>query len=162
MSVPNTNSFSLQDVVDEINPTSDDLATCVAEANSVGFDTEYYTAPATSLYEFRNYIDSSNLYLTSGGTHVNIEGESTTSQNITYTWKYVSYTGTKPTISYSGSNRSVGYTTPSITNSFATDQFNPFTITGNNATVTLEFTLTNATVDSISSNNTQTISIVLI
>ena len=55
MAVPDTNTFSLQDVVDEINPTTDDLQDCVDDANSSDYDTTYYTAPATSLLEFRNY-----------------------------------------------------------------------------------------------------------
>ena len=55
MAVPNTDTFSLQDVVDEINPTTDDLQDCVDDANSSDYDTTYYTAPATSLLEFRNY-----------------------------------------------------------------------------------------------------------
>lgn len=55
MGVPNNTTFSLQHVVDEINPTTDDLQDCVNDANSASYDTTYYTAPATSLLEFRNY-----------------------------------------------------------------------------------------------------------
>jgi hypothetical protein len=55
MAVPNTSTFSLQDVVDEINPTTDDLVDCIADASSSGYDTSYYSSPATSLLEFRNY-----------------------------------------------------------------------------------------------------------
>ena len=55
MAVPDTNTFSLQDVVDEISPASDDLSTCIAEANAAYWDTTYATLPATKLSEFRNY-----------------------------------------------------------------------------------------------------------
>ena len=55
MPVPDTNTFSLQDVVDEISPTSDDLSTCIAEANAAYWDTTYVTLPATKLSDFRNY-----------------------------------------------------------------------------------------------------------
>lgn len=55
MSVPNTNTFSLQDVIDEVGPSTDDLVDCIAEANSGDFDSAYYSSPATSLLEFRNY-----------------------------------------------------------------------------------------------------------
>ena len=55
MAVPNSDTFSLQHVVNEINPTTDDLQGCVNDANSASYDTNYYTAPATSLLEFRNY-----------------------------------------------------------------------------------------------------------
>ena len=58
MAVPNTTTFSLQDVVNEINPTSDDLVDCIADANSSGFDSNYYSSPATSLLEFRNYVQT--------------------------------------------------------------------------------------------------------
>ena len=43
MAVPDTNTFSLQDVVNEINPTTDDLIDCHADAIS-----SYYDAPNSS------------------------------------------------------------------------------------------------------------------
>ena len=55
MPVPDTNTFSLQDVVNEINPTTDDLVDCVSDANNSLYDVNYYSSPATSLLEFRNY-----------------------------------------------------------------------------------------------------------
>lgn len=55
MPVPDTNTFSLQDVVNEINPTTNDLVDCIADAEHVQFDPAYYTYPATNLLEFRNY-----------------------------------------------------------------------------------------------------------
>ena len=58
MAVPNTTTFSLQDVVDEVNPTTDDLLDCVSDANTGDYDASYFSAPATSLLEFRNYTDS--------------------------------------------------------------------------------------------------------
>jgi len=42
-------------VVNEIIPTTNDLASCIADANASFYDPSYYTAPATSLLEFRNY-----------------------------------------------------------------------------------------------------------
>ena len=55
MAVPDTNTFSLQDVVNEINPTTDDLQDCINDAVAGDYDPTYYTAPATNLLEFRNY-----------------------------------------------------------------------------------------------------------
>ena len=55
MAVPDTTTFSLQDVVNEVVPTTDDLLDCVADASPGSYDVAYYTAPATSLLEFRNY-----------------------------------------------------------------------------------------------------------
>jgi hypothetical protein len=59
MGVPNTNTFSLQDVVNEINPGSNSLQGCVNDAVTSNFDSNYFTSPATSLLEFRNYQVSS-------------------------------------------------------------------------------------------------------
>ena len=61
--VPDTETFSLQDVVDEILPSSTsaaptdkyDLQDCVADAIEENYDPTYYTSPADSLLEFRNY-----------------------------------------------------------------------------------------------------------
>lgn len=54
MAVPNTNTFSLQDVVNEINPSSDDLATCFAEANPNYFNPAY-SGTKDRLTNFRDY-----------------------------------------------------------------------------------------------------------
>ena len=55
MAVPDTTTFSLQDVVDNVTPTTNDLVDCVADAIGGSYDVAYYTTPATSLLEFRNY-----------------------------------------------------------------------------------------------------------
>jgi uncharacterized protein (TIGR02145 family) len=64
MAVPDTNTFSMQDVVDEINPSSNDLITCFDESREFGFDETYIPAgfdPHASdksgfeLLYFRNY-----------------------------------------------------------------------------------------------------------
>lgn len=57
MAVPNTNTFSLQDVVDEIDGTQSSFQDCIDDATESGFDDTYYTSPVTSLLEFRNYVD---------------------------------------------------------------------------------------------------------
>jgi hypothetical protein len=62
--VPDTETFSLQDVVNEVNPSSNDLITCFDESVLAGFDDQYIPsgfdpdAPDKSgyeLYYFRNY-----------------------------------------------------------------------------------------------------------
>lgn len=55
MAVPDTTTFSLQDVVNEVNPTTNDLVDCIADAITGQYDPAYFTAPATNLLEFRNY-----------------------------------------------------------------------------------------------------------
>lgn len=54
MPVPDNNFFTLQDVVDEINPTSDTLDTCFSEATTVLFDPTYI-GDEDRLSNFRNY-----------------------------------------------------------------------------------------------------------
>ena len=54
MAVPDTTTFTLQDVVDEINPTTDDLVDCFADATAACFDSSY-SGTKTELLNFRNY-----------------------------------------------------------------------------------------------------------
>lgn len=54
MAVPNTTTFSLQEVVNEVNPTTDDLVDCFADAISEYFDGTY-SGSKNSLLNFRNY-----------------------------------------------------------------------------------------------------------
>lgn len=76
MAIPNTTTFSLQNVVDEVNPTTNDLASCIADAIESYYDPAYYTAPATSLLEFRNYKPSFAIYRVVDG----FDSESATAQ----------------------------------------------------------------------------------
>ena len=54
MAVPNTTTFSLQDVVTEVVPTTNDLIDCFADANANEFDAAY-RGDKTNLLNFRNY-----------------------------------------------------------------------------------------------------------
>ena len=54
MAVPNTTTFKLQDVVDEINPTTDDLVDCFSDAVASKFDSSY-EGSKNQLLNFRNY-----------------------------------------------------------------------------------------------------------
>ena len=53
-----TGNISLQNVVDEIAGVQTSLQGCVNDADAGGFNGTYYTAPATSLAEFRGYDDT--------------------------------------------------------------------------------------------------------
>jgi len=55
MAVPNTNTFSLQDVVDEMNPTTDDLQSCFDDSVATSFDLNY-AGLKDRLSNFRNYV----------------------------------------------------------------------------------------------------------
>lgn len=54
MAVPNTNTFGLQDVVNEVVPSVDGLVECFAEANDIDFD-PIYEGLKNGLLNFRNY-----------------------------------------------------------------------------------------------------------
>ncbi len=54
MPVPNNYNFSLQDVVNEIPGSQDDLVECFAEATASKFDS-IYSGSKNSLRNFRNY-----------------------------------------------------------------------------------------------------------
>ena len=54
MAVPNTDTFSLQDVQAELGGVNDDLVECFANANANLFDSEY-EGSKNSLLNFRNY-----------------------------------------------------------------------------------------------------------
>ena len=56
--VPNTTTFTLQNVVDSVNPTTDDLVDCFADADSAQFDPAY-EGSKNQLYNFRNYGNKS-------------------------------------------------------------------------------------------------------
>lgn len=54
MAVPNTNTFSLQDVQTELGGVNDDLVECFANANAGSFDPAY-EGSKNQLLNFRNY-----------------------------------------------------------------------------------------------------------
>lgn len=113
MAVPNTTTFSLQDVVDEINPTTDDLVDCVSDATSGSYDGSYYSSPATSLLEFRNYgAGSTVLTLAVSGDNFVVAG-ATALQSIQLEFEYISQstTGATASVTRSGFPVSVGATT---------------------------------------------------
>ena len=163
MAVPNTNTFSLQDVTTEIYGDTNsgrNLADCFANANANGFDPNY-EEDKDSLSNFRNYSSGGLLTVQSAASGFPpisvalVDNESTSNQTLTFTWKYVSQVSDiSATLSYNGSSRSVGYTTNVISRSFSGGDFNhPFQISGgNSAQFQFEFTLISATVDRVPSN----------
>ncbi|WP_136465533.1 hypothetical protein [Flagellimonas onchidii] len=54
MAVPNTTNFTLQDVIDELPNSQDDLLECFAESNDASFDSAY-KGSKNQLLNFRNY-----------------------------------------------------------------------------------------------------------
>ena len=69
MAVPDTTTFTLQDVVTEINPTTDDLVDCFADAVAGNFDSSY-SGSKDELLNFRNYGASTltSFYVTVSGS----------------------------------------------------------------------------------------------
>jgi hypothetical protein len=60
MGVPNTTTFTLQNVVDVVNPTTDDLVDSFADAVSSKFDSNY-EGSKNQLLNFRNYDNTATL-----------------------------------------------------------------------------------------------------
>ena len=54
MAVPNTTSFTFQNVIDTVDPTTDDLVDCFADAVASKFDPNY-EGSKNQLLNFRNY-----------------------------------------------------------------------------------------------------------
>ena len=54
MAVPDRDDFTLQNVVTEVNPTTNDLVDCFADADSAKFDSSY-SGTKNQLLNFRNY-----------------------------------------------------------------------------------------------------------
>lgn len=77
MGVPNTTTFTLQNVVDVVNPTTDDLVDCFADAVASSFDSTY-SGSKDQLLNFRNYAGGAAVIISSSGT------SSTQSTSIVY------------------------------------------------------------------------------
>jgi len=91
MAVPDTTTFTLQNVVDEVNPTTDDLVDCFADAIAAKFDPTY-SGDKDNLLNFRNYNGGLPSFLGS------VNGTNNTcslAMNITY---YHNGSGTNPAV----------------------------------------------------------------
>tara|TARA_R110002050_G_C8492682_1_gene474806 strand:- start:48 stop:461 length:414 start_codon:yes stop_codon:yes gene_type:complete len=75
MGVPNTTTFTLQNVVDVVNPTTDDLVDCFADAVASKFDSNY-EGSKNQLLNFRNYDGVTLIAVTmSSGTSKDVCNE---------------------------------------------------------------------------------------
>ena len=75
MGVPNTTTFTLQNVVDVVNPTTDDLVDSFADAVSSKFDSNY-EGSKNQLLNFRNYDGVTLIAVTmSSGTSKDVCNE---------------------------------------------------------------------------------------
>ena len=116
MPVPNTTTFMLQDVVNTVNPTTDDLVDCFADAVSSKFDSSY-SGSKNNLLNFRNYDAGASgnqlsfITTSSGGTYGFYLSNATANSTVNATFKYLSKTtGDLPiTVRHAGVARSPGY-----------------------------------------------------
>ena len=104
MAVPDTTTFTLQNVVDEVNPTTDDLVDCFADAVVSKFDSAY--SSSVGLLKFRNYgaVTISSFLSGSGQT----DAKFICSQGVDTT-KYFNGSGSNPAVGdtvYENSNAS--------------------------------------------------------
>ena len=92
MAVPNTDTFSLQDVQAELGGVNDDLVECFANANTNLFDSDY-EGSKNSLLNFRNYGGYTKFYVSI------VSGSATTACGYSPTiLKYHDGTGDLPVI----------------------------------------------------------------
>ena len=119
MGVPNTTTFELQDVVDEVNPTTDDLVDCFADANASYFDSTY-EGSKNQLLNFRNYGATSRTMFTIDNSYSYGNASSACTLGTGTTLRNLWHTG-------SGTYPSVGdtiYQQATGTNNFTPQQFN--------------------------------------
>jgi len=90
MGVPNTTTFTLQNVLDVVTPTTDDLVDCFADATAAKFDSTY-SGDKDKLLNFRNYDGGLPSFLGSVETKDPCAG----TMNITY---YHNGSGTNPAV----------------------------------------------------------------
>tara|TARA_R110002124_G_C8646748_1_gene488848 strand:- start:62 stop:616 length:555 start_codon:yes stop_codon:yes gene_type:complete len=171
MGVPNTTTFSMQDVSSTVDPSKTQLTQLieVANAQSPSLWDPAYSGSKNSLLNFRNYDAGVSNLLTVTATSsgfppsgvILIQNNSVDSQAITYTWQYVSQTTTDflATVQYGGTTRAVGYTTPTINDTLETNPTSnysyqqPFSISGGNgATLTFKLVLLTAATDTVPSS----------
>jgi hypothetical protein len=70
MGVPNTTTFTLQNVVDEVNPTTDDLVDCFSDSTASRFNSSYNPnayGTDNNLLNFRDYTDALTSFSSSSG-----------------------------------------------------------------------------------------------
>ncbi len=108
MGVPNTTTFELQDVVDEINPTTDDLVDCFSDATASYFDSSY-EGSKNQLLNFRNYGSQNSLTAFFSGSGQS-DAKFICSQTINTT-KYHDGSGTYPVTGDTVYDNSSGTTT---------------------------------------------------
>ena len=119
MAVPDTTTFELQDVVDEVNPTTDDLVDCFADANASYFDSTY-EGSKNQLLNFRNYGATSRTMFTIDNSYSYGNASSACTLGTGTTLRNLWHTG-------SGTYPSVGdtiYQQATGTNNFTPQQFN--------------------------------------
>ena len=105
MAVPDTTTFTLQNVVDEVNPTTDDLVDCFADAVASKFDSSY-EGSKNQLLNFRNYgAVTISSFLSGSGQQ---DAKFICSQSVN-TIKYFNGSGSNPAVGdtvYENSNAS--------------------------------------------------------
>jgi hypothetical protein len=134
MAVPNTTTFSLNDVRLELGlGATSDLVACIAAAVAGQYDPAYYTAPATSLLEFRNYgavivvtntlrVTPSIISTNASGTINAISVQSNTTYNITEALTWV-------TLSVSSGTGDISFNITIATNSTGSPRSGSVTVT---------------------------------
>ena len=104
MAVPDTTTFELQDVVDEVNPTTDDLVDCFADAIASKFDSAY-EGSKNQLLNFRNYGAVTDTSFLSGSGQQDVKSICSQAVNTT---KYHNGSNSNPSVGDTVYNNSGG------------------------------------------------------
>lgn len=94
MGVPNTTTFTLQDVITEVNPTTDDLNDCFNDADSSYFNSAY-EGSKDQLLNFRDYGSQNALTSFLSNTSTPKDACGISSSNTTF---YHNGSGTFPAV----------------------------------------------------------------
>ena len=160
MAVLDTNTFSLQDVVDEINPTTDDLVDCFADAVASSFDPNY-SGSKNQLLNFRNYGNNTPVVSLTTTENEGYFLQLSCTANSTQTWvasgnASETITSNSPEFTYSVSAPAVvdiDITDPSISQLNAPNsELTIAVITNNNSLTRIEVNANNLTTIDYSSN----------
>ena len=160
MGVPNTSTFSLQDVVNEVNPTTDDLVDCFADAIAGNFDSTY-SGSKNQLLNFRNYGNNTPVVsLTTTENRGNFLNLSCTASS-TQTWvasgsASETITSNSPNFTYNVSSPAlvdIDMTNPSVSELYMTNcDLTSATITSNGSLTRIDINVNSLTTIDFGSN----------
>lgn len=102
MAVPNTTTFTLQNVVDNVAGAASDLSSCFTNSNSPDFNATYgNNTPPNNMLEFRDYneggfsltLDDNGINTSSSAGNVNVTVTSNTTWTVSSNAGWLTFSG---------------------------------------------------------------------